>query len=66
MAGRTMMLVYNLPVAEALFSDGLHTRFVGLNGSAYVAGGFGFTALLSDRSMRSLRPARGSSHELPA
>jgi len=27
--GRTMMLVYNLPAAEALFGDGLHTRFRG-------------------------------------
>jgi hypothetical protein len=43
-----MMLVYNLPAAEALFSDGLHTRFVGLNGSAYVVGGFGFTAAMYD------------------
>jgi hypothetical protein len=47
-AGRTMMLVYHLPAAEALFSDGLHTRFVGLNGSAYVVGGFGFTAAMYD------------------
>ena len=46
--GRTMMLVYNLPAAEALFGDGLHTRFVGLNGSAYVVGGFGFTAAMYD------------------
>ena len=46
--GRTMMLVYNLPAAEALFTDGLHTRFVGLNGSAYVVGGFGFTAAMYD------------------
>jgi hypothetical protein len=46
--GRTMMLVYNLPVAEALFAEGLHTRFVGLNGSAYVVGGFGFTAAMYD------------------
>src|SRR3954466_10598633 len=37
--GRTMMLVYNLPAAEALFGEGIHTRFVGLNGSAYVVGG---------------------------
>src|SRR5215203_2722261 len=44
--GRTMMLVYNLPVAEALFADGLHTRFVGLNGLAYVVGGF--TAAMYD------------------
>ena len=46
--GRTMMLVYNLPAAEALFADGLHTRFVGLNGSAYVVGGFGVTAVGGD------------------
>src|SRR4051794_24603115 len=46
--GRTMMLVYNLPVAEALFADGLQPRFVGLNGSAYVVGGFGFTAAMYD------------------
>ena len=46
--GRTMMLVYNLPAAEALFAEGLHTRFVGLNGSAYVVGGFGFTAAMYD------------------
>ena len=30
--GRTMMLVYNLPAAEALFSEGFHTCFVGLGG----------------------------------
>ena len=47
--GRTMMLVYNLPAAEALFGEGLHTRFVGLNGSAYVVGGFGFTAAMYDQ-----------------
>ena len=47
-AGRTMMLVYHLPAAEALFSEDLHTRFVGLNGSAYVVGGFGFTAAMYD------------------
>jgi hypothetical protein len=46
--GRTMMLVYNLPTAEALFGEGIHTRFVGLNGSAYVVGGFGFTAAMYD------------------
>ena len=45
---RTMMLVYDLPAAEALFGEGLHTRFVGLNGSAYVVGGFGFTAAMYD------------------
>ena len=47
-SGRTMMLVYNLPAAEALFGAGLHTRFVGLNGSAYVVGGFGFAAAMYD------------------
>jgi hypothetical protein len=31
---RTMMLIYNLPAVEALY-----TRFVGLNGSAYLVGG---------------------------
>src|SRR5215210_6015198 len=46
--GRTMMLVYNLPATEALFGEGLHTRFVGLNGSAYVVGGFGFRAAMYD------------------
>src|SRR4051794_41957757 len=44
-----MMLVYNLPAAEALFGEGLHTCFVGLNGSAYVVGGFGFTAARYDQ-----------------
>src|SRR3954469_11679920 len=43
-----MMLVFNAPAAEALFGEGLHTRFVGLNGSAYVVGGFGFTAAMYD------------------
>ena len=37
---RTMMLVYNLPATNAIFQ-----RFVGINGSAYFVGGFGFTAL---------------------
>lgn len=41
---RTMMLVYNLPFTEHIFS-----RFAGLDGSAYFVGGFGFTALVSDR-----------------
>jgi hypothetical protein len=61
--GRTMMLVYNLPAAEALFGQGLHTRFVGLNGSAYVVGGFGFTAAMSTRwwwFRSALALARGS------
>lgn len=37
---RTMVLVYNLPSVE-----GLYQRFVGVDGSAYVVGGFGITAL---------------------
>ena len=37
---RTMMLVYNLPQTGAIFS-----RFGGINGSAYLIGGFGMTAL---------------------
>lgn len=37
---RTMMLVYNLPSIEALF-----TRYIGVNGSAYVVAGIGMTVL---------------------
>ena len=37
---RTMMLVYSLPQTEAIFD-----RFGGINGSAYLVGGFGMTAL---------------------
>jgi hypothetical protein len=37
---RTMMLVYNLPATNAIFN-----RFAGLDGSAYLVGGFGVTAL---------------------
>ena len=40
---RTMMLVYNLPSTDAMFR-----RFGGLDGSAYLVGGFGFTALGAD------------------
>jgi hypothetical protein len=40
---RTMMLVYNLPSTEALYR-----RFVGLDGSAYLVGGVGMTALMAD------------------
>jgi hypothetical protein len=40
---RTMMLVYNLPATQAIFS-----RFGGVNGSAYFIGGFGMTALTAD------------------
>ena len=40
---RTMMLVYNLPSTDALYR-----RFGGMDGSAYMVGGFGFTALMAD------------------
>ena len=40
---RTMMLVYNLPATQAIYN-----RFVGVDGSAYFVGGFGFTALAGD------------------
>jgi hypothetical protein len=37
---RVMMLVYNLPSVSSIFS-----RFVGVNGSAYLVGGVGMTVL---------------------
>jgi hypothetical protein len=40
---RTMMLVYNLPATNAIFR-----RFGGVDGSAYLVGGFGMTALVND------------------
>lgn len=40
---RTMMLVYNLPATDAIFK-----RFGGVDGSAYVVGGFSMTALVAD------------------
>jgi hypothetical protein len=40
---RTMMLIYNLPQVGAIFD-----RFGGINGSAYVIGGFGMTALTAN------------------
>jgi hypothetical protein len=40
---RTMMLVYNLPAAGAIFR-----RYGGVDGSAYLVGGFGMTALVND------------------
>lgn len=40
---RTMMLIYNLPATEALFQ-----RFAGVDGSAYLVGGFGLTALTAN------------------
>ncbi len=35
-----MMLVYNLPVTDAIYQ-----RFAGIEGSAYLVGGLGMTAL---------------------
>ena len=40
---RTMMLVYNLPATDAIFR-----RYGGVDGSAYLIGGFGMTALVND------------------
>lgn len=40
---RVMMLVYRLPSLQQLFQ-----RFVGVNGSAYVVGGFGMTVLAAE------------------
>src|SRR5215210_1806905 len=39
---RTMMLVYNLPSVRALYH-----RFAGVDGSAYLVGGFGMTAAMA-------------------
>jgi len=39
---RTMMLVYNLPATQAVYQ-----RFAGIDGSAYLVGGVGMTALTS-------------------
>jgi hypothetical protein len=41
---RTMMLVYNLPATNAVYQ-----RFGGVDGSAYLVGGFGMTVLTNDR-----------------
>jgi hypothetical protein len=41
---RTMMLVYSLPQTGAIFD-----RFGGINGSAYLVGGFGMTALTANK-----------------
>ena len=40
---RTMMLVYNLPSVSAIYR-----RFGGVDGSAFIVGGLGFTALAAD------------------
>jgi hypothetical protein len=41
---RTMMLVYNLPATNAVYQ-----RFGGVDGSAYLVGGFGMTVLTNER-----------------
>jgi hypothetical protein len=41
---RTMMLVYNLPATRAMYQ-----RFAGVDGSAYLVGGVGMTALTANR-----------------
>ena len=40
---RTMTLVYNLPATDAIYQ-----RFAGIDGSAYIIGGFGMTALTAN------------------
>ena len=40
---RTMTLVYNLPATNAIYQ-----RFAGIDGSAYIVGGFGVTALTAN------------------
>jgi hypothetical protein len=40
---RTMMLVYNLPATDAIYQ-----RFGGVDGSAYLVGGFGMTVLTAN------------------
>jgi hypothetical protein len=40
---RTMTLVYNLPATRAIYQ-----RFAGIDGSAYIIGGFGMTALTAN------------------
>jgi hypothetical protein len=40
---RTMMLVYSLPATDAIYQ-----RFGGIDGSAYLVGGFGMTALTAN------------------
>src|SRR5689334_5094670 len=41
---RTMMLIYNLPSTRAIYQ-----RFAGVDGSAYIVGGVGMTALTANR-----------------
>ena len=51
---RTMTLVYNLPATNAIYQ-----RFVGIDGSAYIVGGFGMTALTANNIV--LVPIRSGS-----
>jgi hypothetical protein len=46
LTARTMMLVYNLPQTGATFN-----RFGAINGSAYLIGGFGMTALTGNNTV---------------
>ena len=62
---RTMTLVYNLPATNAIYQ-----RFVGIDGSAYIIGGFGMTALTANNivlvPIRSgHRPAARRQYRLP-
>ena len=50
---RTMMLVYSLPQTGAIFD-----RFGGINGSAYLVGGFGMTALTAESHCCGPNPLR--------
>ena len=50
---RTMMLVYNLPATDAIFR-----RYGGVDGSAYLVGGFGMTALVNDDVLCGSDPLR--------
>lgn len=43
---RTMMLVYNLPAKASIYQ-----RFGGIDGSAYLVGGFGMTALMGPNNI---------------
>ena len=53
---RTMMLVYSLPQTGAIFN-----RFGGINGSAYLVGGFGMTALTGNTYRCGANPLRDRS-----
>ena len=42
-SARSLTLVYNRPATNAIYQ-----RFVGIDGSAYIVGGFGMTALVAN------------------